>query len=158
MEQLVSEACLCSNNVFKGEKKTLNLDICIFTQGLWFMVLDNTTSPDYKLCVKTMYQARDKEIVEVLWCSTFWQSFHGKTCCHLMYTFIVYVCKLWLKNHWVTLHPWVCHLKCSLCLLALPKESLGYTAPMSVPPKVQPMFVSSAYRITGLHCTHECAT
>ena len=47
VEQLVSEACLCGNNVFKGEKKTLNLDICIFTQGLWFMVLDNTTSPDY---------------------------------------------------------------------------------------------------------------
>ena len=62
------------------------------------MVLDKTTSPDYKLCVKTMYQARDKEIVEVLWCSTFWQSFHWKTCCHLMYTCIVYVCKLWLKN------------------------------------------------------------
>ena len=44
-----------------------------------------------------------------------------------MYTCIVYVCKLCLKNHWVTLHPWVCHLKCSLCLLALPKESLAYT-------------------------------
>ena len=29
------------------------------------MVLDNTTSPDYQLCVKTMYQARDNEIVEV---------------------------------------------------------------------------------------------
>ena len=29
---------------------------------------------------------------------------------------------------WVTLHLWVCHLKCSLCLLALPNESLGYTA------------------------------
>ena len=29
------------------------------------MVLDITTSPDYQLCVKTMYQARDKEIVEV---------------------------------------------------------------------------------------------
>ena len=27
------------------------------------MVLDNTTSPDYQLCVKTMYQARDKELV-----------------------------------------------------------------------------------------------
>ena len=39
-----------------------------------------------------------------------------------MYTCIVYVCKLCLKNHWVTLHPWVCHLKCSLCLLALPKN------------------------------------
>ena len=81
---------------------------------------------------------RDKEIVEVPWCGTLWQSFNWKTCCHLMYTCIVYVCKLCLKNHWVTLHPWVCHLKCSLCLLALPKESLGYTAPMGVPPKVQP--------------------
>ena len=38
---------------------------------------------------------------------------------------------------------WVCHLKCSLCFLALPKESLDYTAPMGVPPKVQPLFVSS---------------
>ena len=33
------------------------------------MVLDNTNSPDYQFCVKTMYQARDKEIVEVPWCS-----------------------------------------------------------------------------------------
>ena len=29
------------------------------------MVLDNTTSPGYQLCVKTTYQACDKEIVEV---------------------------------------------------------------------------------------------
>ena len=106
------------------------------------MVLDNTTSLDYQLYFKTMYQGRDKEIVEVPWCRTFWQSFNWKTCCRLMYTCIVFVWKLCLKNHWVTLHPWVCHLKCSLCLLALPKESLGYTAPMAVPPKVQPMFVS----------------
>ena len=48
-----------------------------------------------------------------------------------------------VKNNLVTLHPWVCHLKYSLCLLALPKESQGYIAPMGVPPKVQPMFVSS---------------
>ena len=34
------------------------------------MVLDNTTSPDYQLCVKTMYQARVKEMVELPWCST----------------------------------------------------------------------------------------
>ena len=26
------------------------------------MVLDNRTSPDYQLCVKTMNQARDKEM------------------------------------------------------------------------------------------------
>ena len=34
---------------------------------------------------------------------------------------------LYLHNHWVTLHSRVRHLKCSLCWLALPKESLGYT-------------------------------
>ena len=33
--------------------------------------------------------------------------------------------------------------KFNLCLIALPKESLGYTAPMDVSPKVQPTFVSS---------------
>ena len=50
----------------------------------------------------------------------------NKPLVRFIYTCIVYVCKLCLKNHWVTLHPWVCHLKCSLCLLALPKESLAY--------------------------------
>ena len=34
---------------------------------LWFV--GNTTSPDHQLFVKTMYQTRDKEIVEVPWCS-----------------------------------------------------------------------------------------
>ena len=38
------------------------------------------------------------------------------------------------------------------------RESLGYAALMGAPPKVQPMFESSTYRITGLHCTHRCAT
>ena len=52
---------------------------------------------------------------------------------------------LYLKNHWVTLHPWVCHLKCSLYLLALPKESLGYIEPMGVQPKVQ--------QLTNIGCT-----
>ena len=47
------------------------------------------------------------------------------------------------KKSLVTLYSLVRHLKYSLCLLVLPKESLGYTAPMDVPPKVQPMFVSS---------------
>ena len=70
------------------------------------MVLDNTTSPDYQLCVKTIVQ----------WFSTLYQSFNWKTCCHLMHTCVVYV---------------------------LNKESLGYTVPMGVPPKVQPMFVGS---------------
>ena len=49
----------------------------------------------------------------------------------------MFVSSAW--EHWVTLHSWVRHLKCSLCLLALPKESLGYTTLMGVPPKVQPM-------------------
>ena len=34
---------------------------------LWFV--GNTTSLDHQLCVKTIYQTRDKEIVEVPWCS-----------------------------------------------------------------------------------------
>ena len=31
--------------------------------------IENTTSADYQLCVQTMYQALDKEIVEVTWCN-----------------------------------------------------------------------------------------
>ena len=50
-----------------------------------------------KLYVKTTYQARDKEIVEVPWCRTLWQSFNWKTCCYLMYTCTVYVCNRCLK-------------------------------------------------------------
>ena len=38
------------------------------------------------------------------------------------------------------------HLKYSLCLLALTTETLGYTVPMGVSPKVQPMFISSNYK------------
>ena len=97
-------------NVFEGNTVYKNplpylCDGCV---NLSFaMALDNTTSPDYQLCVKTMYQALDKEIVEVTWCnncqrecmrtakigpdlrlSTLWQR------CHLMYTCTVYVCKL----------------------------------------------------------------
>ena len=65
---------------------------------------------------------------------------------------------------WVTLHSWVCHLKCSLRLLTViiqRTKKLGYTALMGVPPKVQPMFADSKHtadKKTGLHCTHECAT
>ena len=33
---------------------------------------------------------------------------------------------------WITPHIWVFNLKGSLCLLAQPKESLGYTTPMGV--------------------------
>ena len=45
-----------------------------------------------------------------------------------------YVCNLYVLNHWVTFHPWVCNLKCSLRLLALPTESLCYTTLMVVQP------------------------
>ena len=40
--------------------------MCLNFSLLWFV--GNKTSPDYQLCIKTMYQARDKEIVEVSWC------------------------------------------------------------------------------------------
>ena len=46
------------------------------------MVLDNTTSPDYQLCVKTMYQAREKR-------NSRSAMENWKTCCHLTYTCIV---------------------------------------------------------------------
>ena len=37
-------------------------------------------------------------------------------------------------------------------------KTLGYTALMGSPAKVQPMFVSYTLRIARLHCTHGCAT
>ena len=43
-------------------------------------------------------------------------------------------------------------------LLALARESLGYTALIGAPPKVQPIFVSATQRISGLQCTHGCVT
>ena len=41
-----------------------------------------------------------------------------------------YVCKLYVQNHWVTLHLWKCHLKCSLCWLPLVPESQADTTLM----------------------------
>ena len=38
-----------------------------------------------------------------------------------------YVCKLYLANNLATLHLEVFNFKCSLCLLRVPSESLGYT-------------------------------
>ena len=46
-----------------------------------------------------------------------------------------YVGYLYLQNHRVTLHIWESNLKFSLCLLALPSESLGYTTLMGVQPE-----------------------
>ena len=45
-----------------------------------------------------------------------------------------YVCKLYVQNHCVTLHLWKRNLKCSLC------------------------WVTSTYRITGLHFSYGSAT
>ena len=39
---------------------------------------------------------------------------------------------LYFQNHWVTPHKWVFNLNGSLCWLAQPEESLGYTTPMGV--------------------------
>ena len=49
-------------------------------------------------------------------------------------------------------------LKCSLGLLGLLTESLDDTTLLGAPPTVQLMFVSSTYRITGLHYTYGSAT
>ena len=43
-----------------------------------------------------------------------------------------YLCKIYLENHWVTLHLWVDNVKCSLCWLAF------------------------FFRINGLHFTYGC--
>ena len=45
--------------------------------------------------------------------------------CHLHCS--LYLLALPKESLGYTMHAWVCHLKCSLCLLPLPKESLGYT-------------------------------
>jgi len=39
-----------------------------------------------------------------------------------------YVGYVYLQNHWVTLDIWLFNLKCSLCWLLLPSESLSYTS------------------------------
>ena len=45
-----------------------------------------------------------------------------------------YLCKIYLENHWVTLHLWVSNLVNSQCSLALPTQSLCYTSLMGAPP------------------------
>ena len=74
-----------------------------------------------------------------------------------------YVCKLYVQNHWVTLHLWKRHLKCSLCWLplrrespgylslsALTVESLGYTTLIRFQLRVQRIILTFTYRLTGL--------
>ena len=67
-----------------------------------------------------------------------------------------FVCNLYLQNTWVTLHLWVSNLNCSLCLLALPTESLVSTVLIGAPPWVQPLLVSSTFRNTVIHYTCGC--
>ena len=62
-----------------------------------------------------------------------------------------YDIKHYLQNHWRKLQVWVSNLTWSLCLLAVPSESLSYTTLISVQPQVKRMIVKSTYRITGLH-------
>ena len=50
------------------------------------------------------------------------------------------------------------NVNCSLSWFPLVAESLDYTRHLDAPLKVQPMFVSSKYRITELHYTYGCAT
>ena len=69
-----------------------------------------------------------------------------------------YICKIYLENHRVTLHLWVSNLVNSQCLLTVPTQSLYYTSLMGVPPYLQPMLVTSFYRITRWHYTYECPT
>ena len=69
-----------------------------------------------------------------------------------------YVGYLYFHNHWVTPYKWVSNPKDSLCWLALPRESLGYTTLIGVQPQVQPMIVRPTYRITRSHYTFGCLT
>ena len=55
------------------------------------------------------------------------------------------------------LHLWVSYFKCSPFLYALATEFQGYTTLMGVQPQMQPMFVSSTYRITWVHFTYGSA-
>ena len=67
-----------------------------------------------------------------------------------------YVSNVYLYNHWVRVYLRVRHLKCSLCLLALPTESLANTILIGAPPWGQPLLVSSTFRNTGLRYTSGC--
>ena len=69
-----------------------------------------------------------------------------------------YVGYLYFQNHWVTPYKWVSNPKDSLCWLALPRESLGYTTLIGVQPQVQPMIVRPTYRSTRSHYTFGCPT
>ena len=65
-----------------------------------------------------------------------------------------YVGYFFLQNHRALLYLWVSSLKCSLLLLGLVTESLDHTRLIGAQPKVQPMFVTSTYGISELHCKY----
>ena len=65
-----------------------------------------------------------------------------------------YVFKLYLQNYRFTPNLSVPLFKCNLSLYTLLTKSLGYTTLMGVQYSVQPMFVSSTYRTTGLQYTY----
>ena len=67
-----------------------------------------------------------------------------------------YVGYLYFENHWVTPYKCVSNPKDTLCWLALPRESMGYTTLIGVQPQVQPMIVRPTYRITRSHYTFGC--
>ena len=69
-----------------------------------------------------------------------------------------YVGYRYFLNQRVTPYKSLSNPKDSLCWLALPRKSLGYTTLMGVQPQVQPMIVRPTYRITRSHYTFGCLT
>ena len=69
-----------------------------------------------------------------------------------------YVSWLYLPNKWDTLHLWVSSFKCILFFLGVVTQSLSQNTLMGAPSSVETIFVSSAYRTTGLQQTYECLT
>ena len=63
-------------------------------------------------------------------------------------------CYVYLQSNKIPLHLWVSYFKCSPFLYALATEFQSYTTLTGVQPQMQPMFVSSTYRITGVHYTY----
>ena len=69
-----------------------------------------------------------------------------------------YLFKRFLEHQRFRIHLFLRDFKCSLCSYTLPTESITYTVVLGLPPKVQHIFLSFLYRITGLHSTCWCTT
>ena len=67
-----------------------------------------------------------------------------------------YVGYLYLHNYWFTPHIQASNPEDSLCWLGLPRESMAYTNLVGAPPQVEPMLVTSTFRITGFRFTYGC--